>query len=108
MIAGCAAAIQLAVADVYPIILLRLTQPDIYRHVAISIALICGAILYWFNSHFAPRRWTEISESQGNNSVLRFMSYLGLLAAMGALWVFFPDSVALVAWMLPPVVLCFV
>src|SRR5258708_2026956 len=100
MIAGFAAAIQLAVADVYPIILLRQTQPDIHRHLAISIALLCGAIVYWFNSQFAPRRWTEIRESQGDSSVLRFMSYLGLLAAMGALWVFFPGTVTVVAWML--------
>jgi len=105
LIAGFAAAIQLAVADVYPIILLRQTQPDIHRHLAISIALICGAIVYWFNSQFAPSRWTEIRESQGDSSVLRFMSYLGLLAAMGALWVFFPGSVTVVAWMLLAVLL---
>ena len=105
LIAGFAAAIQLAVADVYPIFQLRQTQPDIHRHLAISIALICGAILYWFNSQFAPRRWTEIRESQGDSSVLRFMSYLGLLAAMAALWVFFPGSVTVVAWMLLAVLL---
>jgi uncharacterized membrane protein len=105
LIAGFATAIQLAVADVYPIILLRQTQPDIHRHLAISIALICGAIVYWFNSQFAPRRWTEIGESEGDSSVLRFMSYLGLLAAMGALWVFFPGSVTVVAWMLLAVLL---
>jgi hypothetical protein len=105
LIAGFAAAIQLALADVYPIFQLRQTQPDIHRHLAISIALICGAIVYWFNSQFAPRRWPEIGESQGDSSVLRFMSYLGLLAAMGALWVFFPGSVTVVAWMLLAVLL---
>jgi uncharacterized membrane protein len=108
LIAGFAAAIQLAIADVYPIFQLRQTQPDIHRHLAISIALLCGAIVYWFNSQFAPRRWTEIRESQGDSSVLRFMSYLGLLAAIGALWVFFPGSVTVVAWMLLAVLLGFV
>ncbi len=108
LIAGFAAAIQLAVADVYPIFQFRQTQPDIHRHLAISIALICGSILYWFNSQFAPRRWTEIRESQGDRSVLRFMSYLGLFAAMAALWVSFPGSVTAVVWMLLAVLLGFV
>ena len=108
LIAGFAAAVQLAVADVYPIFQLRQTQPDLHRHPAISIALICGAILYWFNSQFAARRWTEISESQGDSSVLGFMSYLGLFAAMAALWVFFPGGVTAVVWMLLAVLLGFV
>jgi hypothetical protein len=107
LIAGFAAAVQLAVVDVYPIISLRQIQPDVQRHLAVSIALICGAILYWFNSQFAPRRWTEIRESEGDSSVLRIMSYLGLLAAMGSLWVFFPGGVTVVVWMLLAVLLGF-
>jgi hypothetical protein len=35
------------------------------------------------------------------------MSYLGLLAAMAALWVFFPGSLTVVAWMLLAVVIAF-
>jgi hypothetical protein len=107
LIAGFAAAIQLAFADVYPIILLRQQQPDPHRHLAISIALTCGAILYWFNSQFVPRKWTEIHEFEIETSALRFMSYLGPLAAMAALWVFFPGSLTVVAWMLLAVALAF-
>jgi hypothetical protein len=106
LIAGFAAAIQLAFADVYPIISLRQTQSDVHRHLAISIALICGAILFWFNSQLVPRRWVEIRESKVERSALAVMSYLGLLAAMAALWVFFPGSLTVV-WMLLAVVLCF-
>ena len=108
LLAGFAAAIQLAAADVYPIILLRQTQPDANRHLAISIALLCAAGVYWFNAQLAPRRWPEISESQGDRSVLTVVSNLGLLAAAGALWVFFPGSVTVVAWMLLAVLLGFV
>jgi hypothetical protein len=97
----------LAFADVYPIILLRQAQPDVHGHLAISIALACGAILFWFNAQLVPRRWTEIRELELETSALRFMSYLGLLAAMAALWVFFPGSLTVVAWMLLAVAVAF-
>ena len=108
LLAGFAAAIQLAAADVYPIILLRQTQPDANRHLAISIALLCAAGVYWFNAQLAPRRWPEISESQGDRSVLTVVSKLGRLAAAGSQWIFFPGSVTVVAWMLLAVLLGFV
>jgi uncharacterized membrane protein len=107
LIAGFAAAIQLAVVDVYPILVLRQTQPDDHRHLAISIALICGAIVYWFNSQIAPLSWTEVIESDGDRSAVRTMSYLGLLSAMAGLWVFFPGSVTVAAWMLLAVLMGF-
>jgi uncharacterized membrane protein len=71
LIAGFAAAIQLAVVDVYPIIVFRQMQPDVRRHLAISIALTCGAILFWFNSQLVPRKWTEICEFELETSALR-------------------------------------
>ncbi len=66
-----------------------------------------GACLYWFNSQLAPRRWTEIHKSEVEASSLRVMSYVGLLAAMAALWVFFPGSMTVVVWMLLTIALGF-
>ena len=99
ILAGFAAAFQLAVADVLPLYSARATQPDVGWHWGSTIALAFGAVVYWFNSEVAPRQWNEVAAAEGDFLSLRITSYFGLLAAMGSLWAFLPGSETAVAWM---------
>ena len=100
MLAGFAAAFQLAAGEVVPISNLRHVQPDVARHWSAALALACGAAIYWFNSRAATVRWPEIAATEIDSTSLRVMSYLGLLSAAAGLWVFFPGNQTVVAWMI--------
>ncbi len=52
-----------------------------------------------------PRFWKELVSDEPDRLALRFISYLGLLAAGACLWVFFPASQTVVAWMVLAVIL---
>jgi hypothetical protein len=105
ILAGYAAAIQLAIGSVAPIYILRQVHLYSGRHVAVALALACGAILYWLNAQTLPRFWKELVSDEPDRLALRFTSYLGLLAAGACLWVFFPASQTVVAWMILAVIL---
>ena len=105
VLAGFAAAIQLAIGSVAPIYIWRRVHLDSGRHVAVALALACGAILYWLNAQTLPRFWKELVSDEPDRLALRFTSYLGLVAAGTCLWTFFPASQTGVAWMILAVIL---
>ena len=107
MIAGGAAALQLMIVDVLPVFSFRQTRPDPDRHFVIAISLATAAIIYWFNSQAAPRRWKELTETDGDAYALRLTSFLGLLSATACLWVLFPAGQTVVPWMLLALLLGF-
>jgi uncharacterized membrane protein len=99
ILAGFGAAFQLTLGDVVPVFTSRAAYPDASRHWAAALALAGGAAIYWFNAQAAPRRWPELLRAELDAIALRMTSYLGLLAAVAAIWVFFPGSQTAVAWM---------
>ena len=105
ILAGFAAAIQLAMSSVAPIYIWRQVHLDSGRHVAVALVLACGAILYWLNAQTLPRFWKELVSDEPDRLALRFTSYLGLVAAGACLWVFFSASLTVVAWMTLAVIL---
>jgi hypothetical protein len=105
ILAGFAAAIQLAIGSVAPIYIWRQVHLDSGRHVAVAVALACGAILYWLNAQTLPRFWKELISDEPDTLMLRFTSYLGLLTGGACLWVFFPASQTVVPWMILAVIL---
>ncbi|MGB8477320.1 MAG: DUF2339 domain-containing protein [Acidobacteriaceae bacterium] len=105
ILAGYAAAIQLAIGSVAPVYIWRQVHLDSGRHAAVAIAFACGATLYWLNAQTLPRFWRELISGDLDRLALRFTSYLGLLAAGACLWIFFPASQTVVAWMILAVIL---
>ena len=107
ILAGFAAALQLFAIEVASVMTLRASHPDFARHWPAALALALGAAAYWGNGVAAVRRWPEIAAEQLDEGLLRLTSYMGVAAAAGALWVFFPNTQTILAWMALVVVLGF-
>jgi uncharacterized membrane protein len=102
LIAGFVAAIQILLADLPEIFALRQHSVDLSRHPSIAIALLTSALLFWFNAEFARRRWAALFETDSNafdHAALTITSYLAAITMAGALWLFFPESWTIVAWL---------
>jgi len=102
LIAGFVAAMQILLADLPGIFDLRQSSIDLSRHPSIAIALFTAALLFWFNTEFARRRWAAVFDAESNafdRAALTVTSYLAAIAMAGALWLFFPESWTIVAWL---------
>jgi uncharacterized membrane protein len=99
LIAGFAAAAHLILLDALPILDLRQSHADLSPHAAIVVAMLAGALLLWMNSQLAPLRWREIFVHEIDEALLIATSFTALgLSALG-LWIVFPTSGTIVAWM---------
>jgi hypothetical protein len=110
LIAGFVAAMQILLADLPAIFELRQTTMDLSRHPAIAIALFTAALLFWFNAEFACRRWKAGFEGDTgvfDQAAFLLTSYLGAISMAGALWLFFPESWTIVAWLAAGLALSF-
>jgi len=102
LIAGFVAAGQILLFDLPPIFEFRQSAIDLSRHPAIAIALFTAALLFWFNAEFARRRWKAMIERDlgvFDQAAFLLTSYLGAITMAGALWLFFPESWTIVAWL---------
>jgi hypothetical protein len=108
ILAGFVAAVPLFAVEIVSVATLRNLHPDFSRHWPAALALALGAAAYWGNGVAAVRRWPEIAAGQLDHALLQITSYLGLAAAAGALWVFFPNTQTALAWMVLVVALGFV
>jgi len=99
LLAGILTGAVLAVHDVLPLILLRLTSPDFGSHASLTAALALAAALYWVHAEIYPRRWPQIAADENEAFALRATSWLGWLAAVTALWVALPDAWLPAGWL---------
>jgi uncharacterized membrane protein len=104
LLAGFATAIQLLAIGLAPILE---TGPSGHasRPLAIAIALLTGALIFWANAHLVPRHWPESIEHEVDRIALTMTSYAALLTAAVGLWLFFPNAWTAVAWMVAVVAL---
>ena len=99
MLASFAVAIKLIAADGVTIFDLRQQQPDSGHHLTVSLTFLCAALFLWFNAEFAPRRWTFTAAEELDRTALTITSYVAAAMALIGLWVFFPGSWTVVAWL---------
>lgn len=99
ILAGFAVAIKLIVADGVTIFDLRQQQPDSGHHLTAALTFLCAAVLFWFNAEFAPRRWTFTAADELDRTALTITNYLAAVMALIGLWIFFPQSWTVVAWL---------
>ena len=99
MLASFAVAIKLIAADGVTIFDLRQQQPDSGHHLTVALTFLCAAILLWFNAEFTPRRWTFNAADELDRTALTITSYVAATIALTGLWVFFPESWTVVAWL---------
>jgi hypothetical protein len=105
MIAGFVTTAQLLVTGVAPMIDFRQAHADTTHHLHLTITLLSAAVLFWFNSEFCKRRWSLIVDEQIDHVGLGVTSYMALIVATLALWVFFPGAWTVVAWLVAALVL---
>jgi len=98
LIAGFLAALQLLFIDTLPILGLRLFSTDTASHNSVAIALFTAALLFWFNSEYARRRWSGLFAESLDETALAVTSYLAATALAGALWLVLPDTLLTIAW----------
>jgi hypothetical protein len=99
LIAGFLTALQLLFVGTLPVLGLRLLTVDTSSHTATAISLVTAALLFWFNSEYARRRWSEISEEVFDEAALTLTSYIAAVSLAGALWLWAPESWTIVAWL---------
>jgi len=108
ILAGFAAALQVAMIEAVPIFTLRQYHTDSTHHISVAVTLITAALVFWFNSEFAPRRWSFVLADDFDRATLTVSSYIApLLIAIG-LWVMFPGAWTMLAWLAACLLLGFV
>ena len=100
MIAGFLTTAQLLATGVASLLEYRFAQPDTSHHLHLTITLVSAAALFWFNSEFCTRRWSFIVAEGVDREGLRVTSYMAMIVAALAIWVFVPGAWTVVVWML--------
>jgi uncharacterized membrane protein len=107
LIAGFIAGLQVLITDAAPIFQYRQSHLDLTHHASIAIAVVSAALVFWFNSEFARRRWSDFFAEPFDEAALRVTSYLAAFSLAIGLWVFFPGSWTIVAWLVATLAISF-
>ena len=92
LIAGFLAAFQVLFLDTLPVLGLRLTNHDTSSHTSTAISLLTAAILFWFNSEFAGRHWSDLFQDAFEHASLPITSCVATLCMVAALWLWVPGT----------------
>lgn len=101
-----AAAALLFFAHVLPLAFFRLGNADVSHHAVETTGLTFAALAYWLRAELFPRMLPKLdaagSPPQALHGWLAFVlpcaSWLGLVAAAAALWVYMPDQWLALGW----------
>ena len=71
-----------------------------YVHSNFRVALLfaVAALVFYLNSHWVARRWTELFAAEVDARAMQRLSYVAAILAAVGLWVAFPEAWTAVAW----------
>ena len=99
LIAGFAASFKILLLDLLVIFSVSVfTDKPSDPHTSTTISLLTAAILFWFNSEFARRRWNDLFADAFDDAALTLTSYAAALSMAGALWLWVPATWLTIAW----------
>ncbi len=98
MVAALIAAGQMIAYDAARVYGTRMDGADLRSDPRLGILFLTAALVFYFNSHWASRRWPDLFRENIDDLALRRMSYIGgVLLFIGA-WISFAESWTAVAW----------
>jgi hypothetical protein len=81
-----------------PLVETRLSGNPVESDVSTAVLFAVAALLFYFNSHWVPRRWRELFSNEFDAAVISGVTYLGGVLALMAVWLAFPDMWTAVGW----------
>jgi uncharacterized membrane protein len=98
MIASVLVAGQMIAYDAAAIFGRRMDDADLRPDFAVAILFVVAGAVFYLNSHWVLRRWSELFTTEFDQRVMQRLSYAGALMMLIAAWIAFPQSLTAVAW----------
>ena len=99
LIAGLLSGVVLALHDVVPIVLTRLTDAHSTASGMLIAACMLAALLNWILAEVYPRLWSWMMEDARERILLRVFGWMGTAAAATAIWLVLPVIWVPAAWL---------
>lgn len=78
----------------------RMDDADLRPDYALAVLFVVAAAIFYLNTHWVLRRWTDLFTTEFDRRVMQRLSYAGMAMMLIAAWVAFPQSWTAVAWCL--------
>ena len=96
--ASLALGIQMLGVDAARVFGERMDEARVVRELRLAAVFAAAAIVFYLNSHWVPRRWSEVIRGKLELHVLRRFSYAAGVLALVGLWIGLPGPWTAVAW----------
>ena len=77
----------------------RMDGAYVVHEVRLGLVFAVAALLFYFNAHWIPQRWTGLVKHELDRFGFRLLSYAGCVLALAGAWIVWPDAWAAVVWM---------
>jgi uncharacterized membrane protein len=76
----------------------RMDDADLRADFPVSTLFIVAAAVFYLNAHWVLPRWSELFSAEFDETVMKRLSYAGMVMMLIALWIAFPQAWTAVAW----------